>query len=243
MVSASAQRVMERYLTMSGKFIVFEGGEGGGKTTQLKRLYEWLTESAIAQPLLESGAVSNIVMTREPGGTAIGQRIRQILLDQSADPADSISDRTELLLYAADRAQHVSLDLKPKLAAETLILCDRYTASTVAYQGYGRGLDLGLIHQLNAIATDGLRPDLTIWLDVPVEVGLARAQQRGQRDRMEQASLDFHQRVRQGFTTVFAEDNTVARLDAAQPADRVTQQIQSVFIQWLNHWYPTHFHP
>jgi dTMP kinase len=228
---------------MSGKLIVFEGGEGGGKTTQLKRLYEWLTESAIAQSLCQSGVMSDVVMTREPGGTAIGQRIRQVLLDQSADTSDSICDRTELLLYAADRAQHVSTDLKPKLEAGTLILCDRYTASTVAYQGYGRRLDLELIEQLNAIATDGLIPDLTIWLDVPVEIGLERAQQRGQRDRMEQASLDFHQRVRQGFAAVFAQDETVERIDAAQPADHVTQQIQSVFKQWLNRWYPTHLRP
>jgi dTMP kinase len=228
---------------MSGKFIVFEGGEGGGKTTQLQRLYQWLTASAIAQPLFQAGVMAEVVTTREPGGTATGRRIRQVLLDQPADASETISDRTELLLYAADRAQHVSTDLRPKLAKGVWILCDRYTASTMAYQGYGRGLDLGLIEQLNAIATDGLTPDLTIWLDVPVEIGLARAQQRGPRDRMEQASLDFHQRVRQGFATLFAQDDTVARIDAAQPADSVTQHIQFVFKQWLHRWYPNHCHP
>ncbi|HEY9817702.1 MAG TPA: dTMP kinase, partial [Candidatus Obscuribacterales bacterium] len=122
------------------------------------------------------------------------------------------------------------------------ILCDRYSASTVAYQGYGRELDLALIDQLNQIATGGLVSDLTLWLDVPVEVGLGRAQARGESDRMEQASLAFHQRVHQGFSQVFAQATyPVERIDAIQDEMTVAQHIQSAILPWLTQWYPTHF--
>jgi dTMP kinase len=204
-----------------GKLIVFEGGEGCGKTTQLQRTQTWLTQQHPTDP---TATPLPLLVTREPGGTPLCSQIRQVLLT----PSDEVMDpRTELLLYAADRTQHVEQCLKPALIRGDLVLCDRYTDSTIAYQGYGRGLDRGLIDQLNTIATSGLQPDLTLWLDLDVEQGLARAQSRGKRDRIEQSDLSFHQAVRQGFTAL-AEDfpDRFVRIDASQDIATVSQQIQ-----------------
>lgn len=222
---------------MPGKLIVFEGGEGAGKTTQLQRSQDWLKNSELFQQLHRQGELSQVVITREPGGTELGQQIRQILLQpQSHEP---MQESTELLLYAADRAQHVEACLRPLLASNALILCDRYIDSTVAYQGYGRGLDLTLIQQLNQIATQGLQSDLTLWLDLDAEAGLLRSRQRGSLDRMEQSDLAFHQRVRQGFATLAAAaPQRIVRVEAHQDADAVTQQIQTILTQRLIQWYP-----
>jgi dTMP kinase len=212
-----------------GKLIVFEGGEGCGKTTQLQRTQTWLQQTHPADPMAPP---LPLIVTREPGGTPLCRQIRQVLLT----PNDEIMDpRTELLLYTADRAQHVEQCLKPALQQGAVVLCDRYTDSTVAYQGYGRGLDRRLIDQLNAIATEGLQPDLTLWLDLDVELGLARAQNRGTRDRIEQSDLSFHQSVRQGFTAL-AQDfpDRFVRIDANNDIETVSQQIQqaiSAFFQ------------
>jgi dTMP kinase len=208
-----------------GQLIVFEGGEGCGKTTQLERIATWLTQTPLrpdAPPLL---------VTREPGGTPLCGQIRQVLLE----PRDEVMDpRTELLLYAADRTQHVEQCLKPALQQGRLVLCDRYTDSTIAYQGYGRGLDRGLIDQLNTIATGGLQPDLTLWLDLDVEQGLTRAQSRGKRDRIEQSDLSFHQAVRQGFAAL-AEDfpDRFVRIDASADIATVSQQIQGAIVDFF----------
>ncbi len=215
---------------MQGKLIVFEGVEGSGKTTQLQRIQNWLHHQ------YQRGQFSHPVMaTREPGGTALGQALRQLLLDANA--TEPITNEAELLLYAADRAQHVNGCLKPHLQQGWFVLCDRFTDSTIAYQGYGRGLDLDLIHQLNQIATQGLQSDLTLWFDIDVVAGLARAQKRGASDRMEQATLEFHQRVQQGFTQL-AKDNPhrVVRIDASQRIEQVTQQVQQVLSQRLQPW-------
>jgi dTMP kinase len=206
---------------MLGKLIVFEGGEGCGKTTQLAR----------AQPWLRDRGIVNLVTTREPGGTALGGQIRQLLL---TDTGEVMASRTELLLYAADRAQHVETFLRPHLSRGALILCDRYTDSTVAYQGYGRQLDLDLIHQLNQMATNGLQSDLTLWLDLDVEIGLQRAQQRGKRDRIEQADLAFHQRVRDGFRALAEQwPDRIVRIDASASEQAVAEQIQATLTRWL----------
>jgi dTMP kinase len=204
-----------------GKLIVFEGGEGCGKTTQLKLTETWLTQP---HPIDPATPPLPPLVTREPGGTPLCSQIRQVLLTPSAEIMDP---RTELLLYAADRTQHVEQCLKPALKQGCLVLCDRYTDSTVAYQGYGRGLDRALIDQLNAIATGGLQPDLTLWLDLDVEQGLARAQSRGSRDRIEQSDLSFHQAVRQGFAAL-AQDfpDRFVRIDASGDIDTVSQQIR-----------------
>ncbi|MEB3291759.1 MAG: dTMP kinase [Synechococcales bacterium] len=218
-----------------GKFIVFEGGEGCGKTTQLQRTEQWLVQAGWLQQLQAQGSIANLVVTREPGGTALCQKIRQILLEPTDEP---VHDRCELLLYAADRAQHVTGCLRPHLEQGNLILCDRYTGSTIAYQGYGRGLDLDLIAQLNQIATQGLNPDLTIWLDLEAEIGLQRAQTRGKRDRIEQADLEFHQRVRQGFAALQAQQGEqMVRLDASRSIEVIGQEIATLLEQKFKQWF------
>jgi dTMP kinase len=221
---------------MQGRLIVFEGVEGCGKTTQIQRLQQWFTESDTLKPWMLAKKISQLVVTREPGGTPLGQAIRQLLLHPATD--EPIQDQTELLLYAADRAQHVAGFLRPHLEAGALILCDRYTDSTIAYQGYGRGLDRPLIDQLNSIATSGLTSDLTLWLDVDVEVGLRRAQQRGIHDRMEQATIGFHQRVQHGFQSLAQSDpQRIVRVDASQNEQAVAKQIQAIVQQKLVEWY------
>ncbi len=217
---------------MSGKFIVFEGVEGCGKTTQLQRTQQWLQTSGWLDRWPRDAP---IVVTREPGGTELGGSLRHLLLGQTT--TESIHDRAELLLYAADRAQHVAGVLRPALAAGRLVLCDRYVDSTVAYQGYGRGLDRMVIDQLNAIATDGLHSDLTLWLDLDAAVGLSRAQRRSQADRMEQTGLAFHQRVQQGFTELAAaHPHRIVPIDASLSPDAVAAKIQAVLTAKLEEW-------
>jgi dTMP kinase len=232
----------------SGRFIVFEGVEGAGKSTQLNRLQRWLAESGWVKILskdLKSGTPP-IWVTREPGGTILGKQLRQLLLDSSLTAAEGLPDVTELLLYAADRAQHVYAALLPAIAQGTLVLCDRYTDSTIAYQGYGRGLELSLIQQLNAIATGGLNSDLTLWLDLEVREGLSRARSRQQdstalqgMDRMEATELSFHERVQQGFAALAqAEPQRIVRIEASGSEDQVAAQVQTIVEQHLNQWYP-----
>ena len=193
---------------MPGLFITFEGGEGSGKTTQLKALLTHLRSTG-----------RDAVETRDPGGTPIGKQIRGLLLDRENT---RMGPATELLLYEASRAQLVHEVIRPALAAGRIVLCDRFTDSTVAYQGYGRGLDLELIARLNALATEGLRPDLTFLLDLDPGVGLARATRRvterqERHDRIEAEVLAFHQRVRAGYRAIAAADSErVILLDASR---------------------------
>lgn len=219
-----------------GWLVVFEGVEGCGKTTQMKRSHDWLMEGDWWVPSSGHTSPPTILATREPGGTELGQGIRQLLLDPTPD--EPMQDRAELLLYAADRAQHVEGMLKPELAQGTLILCDRYTDSTLAYQGYGRGISLDLIDQLNQMSTAGLQSDLTLWLDVDAEIGLARTHRRGLADRMEQNALDFHQRVQHGFR-VIAKTNPhrVVQIDANRSEEEVFRTVQEVLRQYLRQWY------
>jgi dTMP kinase len=186
-------------------FITFEGIEGCGKTTQLQRLARRLGPSA--------------VVTREPGGTAIGRAIREALLD----PANrAMAPETELLLYFADRAQNVAEVIRPALARGLTVLCDRHVESSLAYQGYGRGLALDDIRRLAALATAGLRPDAIVFVDVPVDVGLARVGRRGAHDRLEAERTSFHERVRAGFGALeAAEPGRWLRLDGTQPEEEV----------------------
>ena len=228
---------------MRGKLIVFEGVEGSGKTTQLRYCSDWLRTSGLLDELENFGKQLSPVMTREPGGTALGLGLRRLLLEtgdgneQTHSSSQPIEDRAELLMYAADRAQHVEELLKPQLKLGAIILCDRYTDSTVAYQGYGRGLDLTLIEQLNQIATGGLDSDLTLWLDVDAETGLMRARQRGSADRMEQADLDFHRRVQQGFAQLAASyPQRIVRIDASKSADDVHAMIREILRQRFRQW-------
>ncbi len=246
-----------------GYFVVLEGGEGAGKTTQLQGIAAWLQTSGWLEKLRCRGIDPPLVMTREPGGTLLGQDLRQLLLHTTVE----IVPLSELLLYAADRAQHVATCIQPQLAQGGIVLCDRFTASTVAYQGYGRGLDLALIEQVNHMATDGLEPDLVLWLDVPPAVGLERSRQRGGGDcsrplgdcsrplgdcsrplgdRFEQATLAFHERVRSGFAAQAAiGGDRWQRIDANAPLDAIQQTIQTCLEPRLQQWYSSlnNWHP
>ncbi|MDJ0735988.1 MAG: dTMP kinase [Nostocaceae cyanobacterium] len=210
---------------MDGKLIVFEGVEGCGKTTQIQLCCQWLQTLNVP-----------VVMTRQPGGTELGLHLRRLLLEGTQDKP--IASRTELLLYAADRSQHVEQELKPNLAAGKLILCDRYTDSTIAYQGYGRGIDMNLIHQLNAIATGGLGSHLTLWLDVDVEVGLSRKQGDGFGfDRIEQEKIDFHRRVQQGYKEIAtSHPQGVVRVDGNCSREVLQEQIREILSAKLKEW-------
>jgi dTMP kinase len=195
-----------------GRFVVLEGIDGCGKTTQLQALRQWLPSSGLMAP----GA--RLVVSREPGGTALGQALRELLLHppQGVQPLP----RAELLLYAADRAQHVEALLLPALQAGDWVLCDRFTGSTAAYQGYGRGLPLALIDTLENLATGGLQADLTLWLDVSLAESRRR---RGGRpaDRIEAAGEVFQTRVAAGFATLAAQRGWI-RIEAGQPVAAVT---------------------
>ena len=210
---------------MSGKFIVFEGVEGAGKTTQLQQTATWLQSWC--------GKDRSVIVTREPGGTSLGRQIRQLLLD---DPDSLVSDRTELLLYGADRAQHVESVIRPHLDRGDVVLCDRYTDSTIAYQGYGRGFDRSQIDLVNQFATGGLQSDLTLWLDLDVTIGLERVLSRGKPDRMERATLEFHQRIRAGYQELAnSYPNRIVRIDADRPPTVIQTEIQSILMQmkWM----------
>ncbi|WP_339094489.1 dTMP kinase [Deinococcus sp. VB142] len=196
---------------MAGLFITLEGPEGAGKTTQLARLEARLRETG-----------RRVTVTREPGGTPLGLRVREVVLD----PALDMGPLSEFLLYSASRAQLVQDVLRPALERGDVVLCDRYFDSSLAYQGAGRGLPLALLRDLTREVTGGLTPDLTVLLDLDPALGLERAAQRGQADRLEQADLAFHQRVRAGFLELAqAEPQRFAVLDAAQGADAVEAQL------------------
>lgn len=186
-------------------FITFEGIEGSGKTTLMRRCASELG--------------GNAVLTREPGGTRTGEAIRSLLLD----PAHGeLVPMAELLLYFADRAQNVAEVIRPGLAADRMVLCDRHVESSLAYQGYGRGLPIDAVRQLALLATGGLRPDLIVLLDLPVDIGLSRVGRRGAQDRLEGEDVAFHQRVRQGYLELRAQEP--ARwllLDATGSADEL----------------------
>ncbi|WP_017663654.1 dTMP kinase [Baaleninema simplex] len=208
---------------MTGSFVVFEGIEGCGKTTQLQRTCDWL----------RSRVRGSVVVTREPGGTELGRQLRTVLLE--VREGEPIGDRAELLLYAADRAQHVERSIKPQLASGAIVLCDRYTDSTVAYQGYGRQLNRELIDRLNHIATGGLEPDLTLWLDVEPEIGLDRARKRGEANRLEREALDFHRRVRQGYAALAQQyPHRIVRIDGRRSPDEVEKKVQQILTERLS---------
>ena len=200
-------------------FVTFEGVEGSGKSTQIGRLTTAL--EATGRPLL---------VTRQPGGCELGRTLRAILLSQKST---GLADRAELFLYLADRAQHVAEVIRPALAAGQVVVCDRYVDSTVAYQGYGRGLDVDLLTRLNAVAIDGLMPDLTVLLDLDAAAGLTRALARNDaaglaqsEGRFEAEHLDFHTRVRQGYLALAAaHPDRFAVVDAAPQPDQVAEAV------------------
>lgn len=188
-------------------FITFEGIEAAGKSTLI---------AALNDDLRANG--ENVLVTREPGGTPLGDHIRQIW----RDPASAIDPLAEALLMSADRAQHVAAVIAPALRAGTTILCDRYFDATIAYQGFGRGLDIEMLLQLSMLATSRLTPDLTVLLDIPPEVSLARVAARGPADRMEREDVAFHGRVRAGYQELVKRfGHRFVVLDGTQPPDHV----------------------
>jgi dTMP kinase len=206
---------------MTETFITFEGIEGSGKSTQIALLAHYLTASGIRN-----------VLTREPGGTSIGDQVRKILLDpanRSLDPA------AELLLYAASRAQHLREIILPALADGATVLCDRFSDATLAYQGYGRGLDIEMIRSLDRIVTEGKRPDLTLLFDIEAAPGLARARGRNnsrgleKEARFENEELAFHERVRRGYLTLAArEPDRIRVVDASGPPEAVQDKVRKI---------------
>ena len=200
-----------------GKFITFEGGEGCGKSTQVQRLKAALERKGIS-----------VLLTREPGGTRLAEQICSLLKQETEDPP---CDRAELLLFLAARAQLVKNVIRPALAAGTWVVSDRFSDSTIAYQGYGRSLPLGIVREANDFACDGLKPDLTLLLDVDPET--ARERMRGREkstnttaDRIERAGDDFHARLRKGFLELAAaEPSRIATIDASGTEDDVWERV------------------
>jgi len=205
-----------------GKFITFEGPDGSGKTTQIRRLAEWLGARG-----------ADVLLTREPGGTEISEQIRGILHDLKNK---AMQPRAEILLYSAARAQLVAEKIRPHLEKGGIVLCDRYADSTLAYQGYGHGLDLETLRLITAFATDRLRPDLTLLFDVDAETGLRRRLSGGgEWNRLDAYALAFHQRVRAGFLELArAEPDRWVTLDAAQDVARLEAEVQRVVASRFN---------
>ena len=203
-------------------FITLEGPDGSGKTTQACLLAEWLREQGY-----------RVVLTREPGGTGIGDQIRTVL----HDPCNTAMDaRAEILLYSASRAQHVAQRIRPALAAGEIVISDRYADSTLAYQGYGRGLDLKVLRTITAFATDSLRPDLTLYLDIAAQAGLQRRQVGGDEwNRLDAEALEFHQRVRAGYLElVKQEPGRWAVINADRSVEEVQTEIRALLQEKLN---------
>ena len=206
---------------MKGYFITIEGSDGSGKSTQLKKIISYLEEKQV-----------DLVVTREPGGTDVAEAIRELILDPAYP---QMTAKTEMLLYAAARAQHVEEKVLPALQAGKVVLSDRYVDSSIAYQAYGRGLG-DMVAQVNAIATGGLVPDLTVFLDLPPAVGMARKQQEeNELDRLEQEKLEFHQKVYEGYDALCKkEPERICRIDASGTLEEVFGQIKEALDKILD---------
>jgi dTMP kinase len=201
-------------------FITFEGPEGSGKSTQIPLLKEYLQHSGYV-----------VTATREPGGTSIGDQIRKVLLsNQNVE----MHPRTEILLFQASRAQIVEQVIYPKISRGEIVLCDRYADSTIAYQGYGHQVDLNQLYTIVSFATGGLKPDLSILLDLDVQVGLLRRHKDGDENRLDKFMVDFHERVRSGYhKLVEIEPERWVVIDADQSQEEVHKRIREVVIQRL----------
>ena len=192
-----------------GLFITFEGADGSGKTTQLNKVKSFLEQNGY-----------NTIVTREPGALKLGQKIRDILLHSE----EKVSDKCEMFLFLADRAQHVETLIKPSIEQGEIVLCDRYTDSTIAYQGYARGQDINLLNNLNNIAINGTVPDLTILFDVSTEIAQERIG--NEKDRMEAAGIDFFNRVRNGYLEIAKQEpDRVKIINASDTIDNIHKKV------------------
>lgn len=201
-------------------FITFEGPEGSGKTTQLVQIAQFLSETGY-----------RVFSTREPGGTSIGDQIRQVLL---ANKNAEMHPRSEILLFQASRAQLVEQEIQPRLARNEIVLCDRYADSTIAYQGYGHRVDLTQLRNIVNFATGGLKPDLTLLLDLDVNIGLTRRQKDGDINRLDAFELAFHQRVRAGYHELAAaEPDRWVVIDAGQDPQQVQHDLRAAVLARL----------
>lgn len=213
-----------RRSTIAGIFITLEGGEGSGKTTQAARLCRLLTAQG-----------HEVLHTREPGGTPVAEQLRNILLTSSTE---AMAPETEALLILAARRQHVDHVIKPALSRGLIVVCDRFSDSTMAYQGYARGLDLKLLRAMNDWATGKLTPHLTLLFDIPIEIGLRR--RRGQtttQNRLDREAERFHKKVRAGFLQLARrEPRRIKIVDAQHPPDSVAATVETLVLDWL----PTH---
>jgi len=205
-----------------GRFISLEGVEGGGKSTQIRHLADVLTKAGY-----------RVLQTREPGGTATAEAIRHILLTTSSH--EPVTPQAEALLILAARCQHVTHLIMPALRRGTVVLCDRFSDSTFAYQGFARGLDLRWLRAANEVATGGLTPDLTVVLDLPVSVGLARRRvDRGQQNRLDRETEHFHLKVRRGFLALAAEAPTrMTIVNANRPVQEVQDELTEIVVGWM----------
>lgn len=192
-----------------GLFITFEGPDGCGKTTQMNLLAQYFEKKG-----------KRVVLTREPGGKGLGEKVREILLNYDGE----VSDRCESFLFLADRAQNIDIIVKPAVKQGEIVLCDRHIDSTVAYQGYGRGLDINEINMLNNLATGGKKPDLTLVFDVDVETSMKRVGK--EKDRMESAGIEFHNRVRNGYLELaIQEPDRIKVLDATKTIEEIHEKV------------------
>ena len=195
-----------------GLFITFEGADGCGKTTQLKLLAEYLMMRGY-----------DVVITREPGAKGLGEKIREILLNYDGD----VSDRCESFLFLADRAQHIDMIVNPAVETGKIVLCDRHTDSSVAYQGYGRGLPVERIKMLNELAVNGRHPDLTIVFDIDVETSMSRVGD--EKDRLESAGMEFFNRVRNGYLEIAKQEpQRVKVLNAAKSIEEIQKDVKKL---------------
>lgn len=196
-----------------GLFITFEGADGCGKTTQLMLLAKYLKAQG-----------REIVVTREPGARGLGEKIREILLNYDGE----VSSRAEAFMFLADRAQHIDVIVNPAIKSGKIVLCDRHTDSSIAYQGYGRRLDINEIKRLNSIATNGKKPDMTLIFDIDVETSMARVGDT--KDRMESAGIEFFNRVRNGYLEIAKQEpNRVKVLDASKSIEEIHKNVIALY--------------
>lgn len=196
---------------MSGLFITMEGGDGAGKSTQIENIKKYYEARGY-----------ECICTREPGGTTVGEMLRNVLLDAANTDMDDV---TEMMIFAASRSQHVRELIKPALAEGKIVICDRFKDSSVAYQGVGRGLG-EVVEMVNDVAVEGLVPDITFWMDLDPETGRARVEKNGEPDRMESEKLDFHSRVYEGYRRLQEKyPERIKRIDATKSIEEIKEDI------------------